>query len=201
MHFNPLHVVAMDSDITYTRSSHTTVHTVSLSRHKALTWSAGHIRGGTPAHLINENEYLTIFHSTTAVKGYSGRITFFMGAITFTARPPFEIVRISSAPIISDGDHLFYSGPWFQKKYDYIVYPTGYVFMLEDPSGRKRVANELSDLYLYDGSSNHTRDDNYCESTDRGNVTLIISYGRQDMNAWVSHINLCDLLSTMEYVS
>ena len=137
VHINPLTVVEVVPpvdivrDIGLDESGHhhpLDVQTVSFAPKVNLTWESGHLRGGTPAHLINKDEYLTIFHSSRTIPstlGPFGRITFFMGALTFSSHPPFRLLRMSSAPMIHPS---FYEGAWFKRKYDYIIYPMGYVF-------------------------------------------------------------------------
>jgi len=68
--------------------------------------------------------YLSFFHTLTKLRRAGNRETYFMGAFTFTACPPFRLLRVSPAPILSDG---FYLTGWYklhQRNVDYVVYPT-----------------------------------------------------------------------------
>jgi len=95
-----------------------------------IIWNFGELRGGTAAGLINDNEYLAFFHSCkdmATVQSEGKYIShYFMGAYTFSAKPPFEISRISLGPIFGKG---FYEGI----DYDYtwkplhVVFPGGFV--------------------------------------------------------------------------
>lgn len=189
VHINPLHVVRCTE--THENDGVHIMSDISIALFANVTWDSGHLRGGTPAHLINKDEYMAVFHSTKVIE--AGRITFFMGAYTFSSHPPFHLIRISSVPIIHD---KFYNGAWFHKKYDYIVYPMGYIF--QDISGSKgigksgdnRIANELSELISL-GSSIDS-----CPT----NINMLLSFGYQDMESWIARINLCELLDTMVYI-
>eukprot|EP01041_Mallomonas_annulata_P010716 gene10716-22376_t len=64
-------------------------------------WCLGDIRGGTPALLIGDR-YLTFFHSRKGNMATT-KDTYFMGAYTFAAEPPFQILSITAEPIIAKG--------------------------------------------------------------------------------------------------
>ena len=58
------------------------------------------------------------------MRACGGRDTYFMGAYTFSAHPPFKVLAVSPYPIVED---IFYSGRWFKSKrrpVDYVVYPS-----------------------------------------------------------------------------
>lgn len=68
-----------------------------------INWKWGSLRGGTPA-VLDDDHYLAIFHSsqkmrTIQANGETAR-HYFMGAYTFSSKPPFEIKSISPEPII-----------------------------------------------------------------------------------------------------
>lgn len=69
-----------------------------------LTWKWGVIRGGTSALLV-DGEYLAFFHSCKEAP-LSRHRTYYIGAYTFNAQPPFNITRISPKPF---SHHNFYS--------------------------------------------------------------------------------------------
>jgi len=101
--------------------------TFSLPYH---TPTFGEVRGGTPALLVkknNESFYFAIFHSVRHNHFLRQHGNYFMGAITFCPRPPFQIRSISRFPIIDEGFSL-YQGAWASNHLDYIVFPTGIVF-------------------------------------------------------------------------
>lgn len=94
----------------------------------AIKWDWGVLRGGSPA-LLEGEEYLAFFHSSKsmATKHSSGRNIphYFMGAYTFSSKPPFKITRVSPEPIV--GKH-FYNGPAYKTwKPLRVVFPGGYV--------------------------------------------------------------------------
>jgi hypothetical protein len=184
VHINPLHVVHCSE--THEADGVLVMTDTSVAPFANISWNSGHLRGGTPAHMINQDEYLAIFHSTKVIE--LNRITFFMGAYTFSSQPPFRLIRVSSAPIIHP---KFYNGAWFRRKYDYIVYPMGYVFQNVTENGIFKIANELSELISL--GSSHTK----CPE----HVNILLSFGYQDMESWISKIKLCELLDSMTYIS
>lgn len=98
---------------------------VSKSLFKEIPWSYGSIRGGTNAILLpNENIYLAFFHSKTNLQeGKNGRTTYFMGAYTFSTKPPFELISISPFPVLHS---LLYAGKWdylTKRSIDYCPFP------------------------------------------------------------------------------
>ena len=99
---------------------------VATSHVSDLHWSYGELRGGTPASLI-DGVYLSFFHSRR-VGPSSGRYTYFMGAYTFAAKPPFQILAISPKPIVVKA---FYQGRYRSSTFDYIVFPTSYMVDLQ----------------------------------------------------------------------
>ena len=78
--------------------------------HSSIDWKWGQLRGGTPA-VLDGNEYVAFFHSSKEMKTVHSKGEkmqhYFMGAYTFSARPPFEINRISPVPIVGKD---FYHG-------------------------------------------------------------------------------------------
>ena len=89
-----------------------------------FVWEEGMIKGGTPALLV-DGEYLAFFHSS---KYRSSPISegvdawhYFMGAYTFSSKPPFSINKISPYPIIEEG---FYEEGFSYKK---VIFPGGFV--------------------------------------------------------------------------
>lgn len=95
-----------------------------------MKWDWGVLRGGTPALLNDEGEFLSFFHCSKSMctvhsKGRSIP-HYFMGAYTFSAEPPFELTRMSPMPIIGKN---FYHGPAHKTwKPLVVVFPGGYVF-------------------------------------------------------------------------
>ncbi len=72
-----------------------------------LKWPYGPVRGGTPPVLVGD-EYITFFHSSMSwreVYPFGMRNRYFMGALTFDAKPPFAIRRITKKPLLV-GTHL-----------------------------------------------------------------------------------------------
>lgn len=94
-----------------------------------IEWKYGELRGGTPGLKIGE-EYLSFFHSSidlATIHSQSKCVShYFMGAYTFSAEPPFEITRISPAPIIAKG---FYEGESYAPYWKPVkaIFPCGFV--------------------------------------------------------------------------
>ena len=89
-----------------------------------LDWKWGTLRGSTPALLI-DGEYLSFFHSGlyTATEASWGCELwhYYMGAYAFSSEPPFNITKITPAPIIGDG---FYTTSYCEKR---VIFPGGCV--------------------------------------------------------------------------
>lgn len=89
-------------------------------------WDFGQLRGGVPAQLLNDHEYLGIFHSSCQVVTTNSNQApmwhYFMGAYTFAAEPPFAITRTSPQPIVGRG---FYDDTIVFKK---VIFPGGFIF-------------------------------------------------------------------------
>jgi predicted GH43/DUF377 family glycosyl hydrolase len=94
-----------------------------LSSH-AWEWHWGHLRGGTPA-LLMDREYLAFFHSYIELNSVASNGIrmphYFMGAYTFSSEPPFKITKISASPIIGKE---FYTPSSLPKR---VIFPGGYV--------------------------------------------------------------------------
>jgi hypothetical protein len=93
----------------------------------------GEMRGGPPAVLINNNEYLTFFHSNTKLP-FNQRYTYFMGAFIFSSKPLFQITKMSPVPIVTP---QLYDGAWTttRKIIDYVVFPMSFMFVYIDIHG------------------------------------------------------------------
>lgn len=94
-----------------------------------LRWSKywGHIRGGTPARLVN-NEYLSFFHSSFKE---GGKIWYVMGAYTFDKSPPHKIRSITPYPIVFPGIYM----SDFLNTSDsikYCIFPAGFAIEKKD---------------------------------------------------------------------
>ena len=102
----------------------------SLSKEwSAPWWHWGSLRGGTNAILVGD-VYLAFFHSSRMLEGNFMK-TYFMGAFTFSSKPPFHVVSLAQVPIM---DKKLYTGPWAQfqnRRIDYVAFPTTY-FIDED---------------------------------------------------------------------
>jgi len=190
---NPLHVVTIAPLDYARRGKHEwcMMDTVSLSPPVDDFWKLGVLRGGTPCLLISPSEYLTFFHTMIHLPSNS-RGTYFFGAMTFSAHPPFRTLRISSAPIVDDA---LYQGPWMRQRFDYVYYPMGFLFALRDAAGssnRTTLSNSYPEGVGHDCSS---------PSSSAHGVFLLLSFGVQDKETHLADINLCDLLSTLVRVS
>lgn len=75
-----------------------------------LDWHHGELRGGSNAIFLEEyNVYLCFHHSSTRLEGNS-MTTYFMGAFTFNAHPPFRLKQMSALPIMHES---LYTGKRF----------------------------------------------------------------------------------------
>lgn len=81
---------------------------------KSFGWP---IRGGTAAIKVR-GVYLTIFHAVTVLD----KLVYTMGALTFCAEPPFNILSMSKVPITKS---LLYDGEWANSGVYYVVFPCG----------------------------------------------------------------------------
>lgn len=96
-----------------------------------LPWLWGIPRGGTQALSIDENHYLSFFHSSVQMPSKQSqgvpKLHYFMGAYIFEKKPPFEIIKISLDPIIGRD---FYTGPTYKPYWHpvQVVFPGGFIF-------------------------------------------------------------------------
>lgn len=188
---NPLHVTTIADNQNLTAASWGWIYmkTVSIGGPVKTFWQHGELRGGSPAYLINPREYLTFFHTVTILP-HQTRQSYFMGAMTFSAHPPFRALRISAGPIV---DSSLYHGEWMKQRFDYVYYPMSYIFALRD------------------ASSNHsTRSNSYPKGIDSDcsnplsqahQVFLIMSFGWQDRATYLADINLCALCNLLVRIS
>lgn len=94
----------------------------------SVIWEWGQLRGGAPAVKIDEDHYLSIFHSSTHMKTIHSNDQeiphYFIGAYVFSAHPPFEIKYISPEPIIGPN---FYHGACYEPYWHpvCVVFPCG----------------------------------------------------------------------------
>lgn len=97
---------------------------ISVAPEALLGYRFGQLRGGTNAIDIGD-KYLAFFHSVHRLEG-SFLTTYWMGAYTFTKKPPFRLLSVSPEPIM---DEFLYTGPWYRnyrnRHLDYIVFPMG----------------------------------------------------------------------------
>lgn len=94
------------------------------------TWKWGDLRGGTPALLV-DGEYLTFFHAHLGGFDFEGETLqrqTVMGALTFSAHPPFRLKKISKYPLIAEG---FYGWPLHLSRWGWglrrNIFPGGFV--------------------------------------------------------------------------
>lgn len=93
-------------------------------RHEGdIEWKHGFLKGGTPAIVWNDNEYITIFHSN--IRDAAGINYYYAGALTFD-RETFEPKRISRYPIIAPYPDMDCHRP----NTSYVVFPCG--LMIQD---------------------------------------------------------------------
>jgi hypothetical protein len=102
--------------------------TLAITKGHHRTWPYGHLRGGSQALLIDNQFYLTFFHSSTEPIHPVVNKTYVMGAYTFCPYYPYKILSMSDFPIIHQS---MYEGKWHNlaKSYmliDYIVFPMSF---------------------------------------------------------------------------
>lgn len=106
--------------------------TTHSTTHSLISWNWGELRGGTPA-IRDGDEYLAFFHSSTNLATTQSQekimAHYVMGAYTFSGKPPFEITRISTQPIVAG---QFYSEPYYTTwKPLRVVFPMGCIMEKE----------------------------------------------------------------------
>jgi len=182
-------------------------------------WDYGELRGGTNAVLVRakknfygggnftrggdgavssglhefEDRYLAFFHTRPKLKGNGKMLTtYFMGAYTFSAHPPFRLLQISAAPYIDD---RFYNGAWISAKVR--------ANKQHLHTKRRKVAN----LFAYSHSSSHTTLINfqvtYCVyptslSVEGNKISIIMGYN--DVDAYLLEMKLDEVLDSLVYV-
>ncbi len=113
---HPLHVVTLDSN---DHGENYQAKTISSTAPRTVRWQYGEVRGGTNCVQIGE-QYLGFFHSRHSIP-YNSLGTYVFGAYTFSTSQPFKLTGMSTFPIYIDDLH---QGSWFNKRFDYVVYPT-----------------------------------------------------------------------------
>ncbi|CRX39549.1 hypothetical protein [Estrella lausannensis] len=97
---------------------------------KAVDWSWGELRGGTPGLLLDDNRYLSFFHSWIDMPSVHSQAKvsshYFMGAYTYAADPPFDLLECSPEPIVGTG---FYHGESYTPYWKPVVaiFPCGFL--------------------------------------------------------------------------
>jgi predicted GH43/DUF377 family glycosyl hydrolase len=66
-----------------------------------LPWSDYHLRGGAPPLRVGR-EFYHFFH---AMRQSNGQKDYAVGIYTFAARPPFEVCRVASTPVLLPDEH------------------------------------------------------------------------------------------------
>lgn len=104
---NPLEIVEIGPRRARIGDSDADALLISNAPHAEVDWDQGELRGGTNAiFLPRYGVYLAIFHSSTCIDG-GALTTYFMGAMTFSAHPPFRLIAMSPLPIM---DEYLYNG-------------------------------------------------------------------------------------------
>lgn len=148
---NPLTVVRRQRNMT---RRYKPIEAVLVSRAEDLnlTWSYGWLRGGTNAIQIDEDRYLAIFHShhRNYDPDFSNNLfTYYMGAFTFSSRPPFHLLEVSTLPIVHEDIYNYYPPfPYSSRRTsaDYCVFPMG-LFETEVAPGKLFLSIGVNDLY------------------------------------------------------
>ena len=104
-----------------TNGKHMFAHSVSLTAATNFCWNWGELRGGTSAMLIGD-EYFAFFHSVTFMNSRLVR-TYFVGAYTFSAHPPFAMTKMSQYPIVVPND---WENGFTYADIDFVPFPMSY---------------------------------------------------------------------------
>lgn len=105
-----------------------TAHTVFLTAIMAVDddWAWGEMRGGTPALQVDDDHYLSFFHSS-GFYNMKFITTYCMGAYLFSTKPPFAITHMSKEPIVAKPFINESLNGWAYKAVDSVVFPMGFV--------------------------------------------------------------------------
>eukprot|EP01038_Epipyxis_sp_PR26KG_P011749 gene11749-15721_t len=125
---NPMHVVNILDHTQVNDLNSDVISTLSISKTLArdIPWKFGELRGGSNAVLVNNTYYLAFFHSIHTLPLFNTK-TYYIGAYTFSAEPPFSMLSISPFPVY---DPFIYSGKWINVRNtvaNYVPYPTGII--------------------------------------------------------------------------
>jgi len=120
--FNPLEIIELNA-LNEVKLISKDLYSEQLNNLWENKW--GDVRGGTLALKIND-EYLAFFHS--CIKN-NNQMIYFMGAITFTAHPPFKVTKISKYPILFKGIYSAKDPKSIALKLfkDNVIFPCGFV--------------------------------------------------------------------------
>jgi predicted GH43/DUF377 family glycosyl hydrolase len=128
--FDPLKIIPPGEKFSDGLSKVSVGTTVCLSNITNFNWKHGDIRGGSSPILIDNNTFLSFFHSSNDVP-MTGKVlkTYVFGAYIFNAKPPFNIKAMSPEPILHES---MYSGPWSKMHgsfyhIDYVSFPMSFV--------------------------------------------------------------------------
>jgi hypothetical protein len=170
---------------------------------EALGWSEhlyGTPRGGTPAVLLPPAHggasqlYILIFHTRALLKS-NINYSYFMGALTFCASPPFHVYSVSRVPMVGDN---WYEGAWAGRALDYVFFPTGLLIERRKRARPRAEHNGTSASTTNAGGQQHG---NHSHSGGGGggynNYDAILSVGRQDSFGSIIRIGLRSILQGM----
>lgn len=103
--------------------------TIGLS-YPSIVWEWGELRGGTPGLVIDNQNYLSFFHSAkwdaSAHSDCQNAMHYYIGAYLFEQQWPFKIKKISPEPIVGEN---FYHGKSYEPYWKPIVavFPCGFI--------------------------------------------------------------------------
>ena len=175
---------------------------------EALGWGDhlyGTPRGGTPAVLLppvhggagdgTPQLYILVFHTRALLKS-NINYSYFMGALTFCASPPFHIYSVSRVPMVGEN---WYEGAWAGRALDYVFFPTGLLIERRRRArGGARAAH--NGTTAIGGHTNHSHvGDGVGGGVGGGynSYDAVISVGRQDSYGAILRIGLRSILQGM----
>ena len=86
----------------------------------------GDVRGGTPAYQLNDDLFITFFHTNQLYEALDHEVNLYTcGAYVFEAKPPFKVLGITSMPLFKGELFPLYIP---RTSLGYVVFPGGAIY-------------------------------------------------------------------------
>jgi hypothetical protein len=152
---------------------------ISLTASKNFCWHYGELRGGTSALLVNNGkEYLGFFHSQQRISHHKVR-TYFLGAYTFSSKPPFHMLKMSKTPIVIDWPKDF-----VYQDIDYVPFPMSFTYSYNNTASSSSPNGN--------GNGNGNGDDE-----DKRDGTIDLALGWQESDGYILKLDMRTLYDSM----